>query len=295
MKVLVSGASGLVGRYIVNGLLRAGYGVVAGGRNPPAPNLFKDSVGFVPLLLDPDQDQQRAFEDVDFFVHAAFDHLPGRYRGGEGNDPDGFRSRNLDGSVALFEAARQAGVQRVVFLSSRAVYDGLPPGTRLHEDLPLAPDSLYGQIKLDGERALAHLAGPGFATASLRLTGVYGDLRPNKWDQLFANCLAGKPISPRVGSEVHGEDVAAGVRLMLETEPTRISGQSFNLSDLVVDTRDILAALGAPARSLPPEAPGHQLNIMATGKIEALGWRPGGKALFARTTAAYTASLSATT
>ncbi|RWX78996.1 NAD(P)-dependent oxidoreductase [Neorhizobium lilium] len=284
MKVLVSGATGLVGRYIVEGLLGDGYTVIAGSRTPPRPGLFSRPVGFTPLSLNPDLDQTDAFQDAAAFVHAAFDHLPGKYRGGEGEDPGRFHRLNLDGTVKLFETARRAGVHRTVFLSSRAVYDGLPAGTRLHEDLTLVPDSLYGQIKLQTEHALAELATSGFTTASLRMTGVYGSLRPNKWDGLFGDYLAGKPVTPRAGTEVHGADVVAAVRLMLQAEPQLVSGQSFNLSDLVVDRRDILGYLPTPAHAiLPPLADMSGLNIMDTGKIRSLGWHPGGKPLFART------------
>ena len=139
---------------------------------------------------------------------------------------------------------------------------------------------------------MADLAGPHFTPASLRLTGVYGDLRPNKWDALLQDYLAGKPITPRAGTEVHGDDVASGVRLMLEREPERVSGQSFNLSDLLVDIRDVLAHLGERAEPLLPPASTASLNVMATDKIEALGWRPGGDPLFVRTMTALAAQFS---
>ena len=45
-------------------------------------------------------------------VHAALEHVPGRYRGGEGDDPPRFWQLNVDGSVALLAAAREAGVAR---------------------------------------------------------------------------------------------------------------------------------------------------------------------------------------
>jgi UDP-glucose 4-epimerase len=238
------------------------------------------------VRLDPDEDQGDLFEGIDFFIHAAFDHLPGRYRGGEGDDPERFRRINLDGSIRLFEAARHAGVKRVIFLSSRAVYDGVTPGTPLTENLELRPTSLYGQIKLLAEQALAAMNAPGFTTSSLRLTGVYGDLRPNKWDGLFADYLAGRPVPARAGTEVHGRDVGQAVRLMLETEPDKIGGQAFNVSDLIADTRDILAPLkasqsGLPA--LPVSADKAGVAEMDTGKIRSLGWRPGGRPLFEET------------
>lgn len=284
MRILVSGGTGLVGRYIVEGLLASGYAVVVGGRNPPPQNLFSRPVPFVRLDLDPTLDQASAFAGVQAFVHAAFDHLPGKYRGGEGADPQRFRHLNLDGSIKLFETAKAAGVERTIFLSSRAVYDGLPAGTTLTEDLTLSPTSLYGEIKLACEQALFALAGPGFAPSSLRATGIYGDFRPNKWDALIADALAGKPLAPRAGTEVHGDDVAHAVRLMLETDADAISRQCFNISDITVDTRTIVDRLGvsAPLIALATLS----ANIMDTEKIRRIGWEPGGMRRFDETMAA---------
>jgi UDP-glucose 4-epimerase len=286
MKALVSGGTGLVGRYIVETLLRAGYKIVVGGRTRPAAGLFSASVEFRPLSLDPDWIPGDLFADIDVFIHAAFEHLPGRYRGGEGDDPADFHRKNLDGSVSLFKAAKSAGVRRSVFLSSRAVYDGVPAETPLVETLKLQPSSLYGEIKLLGEQTLAALNGPDFTTTSLRLTGVYGDLRPNKWDRLFADYLAGHKIPVRAGSEVHGREVGQAVRLMLETDADLVGGQVFNVSDLIADTHDILT----PLRRLRPDAPvpppvadKSKVAEMDTRKIKALGWQPGGIPLLART------------
>lgn len=289
MRVLVSGGTGLVGRYIVEDLLSAGYQVTVGGRHAPSPGLFSHPVQFVPLSLDPGLDQVTSFDETYFFVHAAFDHLPGKYRGGEGGDPDGFRRFNLEGSVKLFETARRAGTRRAVFLSSRAVYGEQSASTVLTETMTPKPETLYGQVKLDAERALAALAAPGFATASLRLTGVYGDLRPNKWDDLFADYLAGRPVSSRAGTEVHGRDAARAVRLMLEVESARISGETFNVSDILSDTHDILTVIRretACPHPLPASADHASMNAMATGKIAALGWTGGGLELLEETLSA---------
>ena len=286
MKALVTGGTGLVGRYIVETLLQAGCDVTVAGRNPPADGLFPRAVAFRAATLDPDGIDENLLAGIDAVVHAAFDHLPGRYRGGEGDDPDRFRRTNLDGSIRLFEAARRAGVRRAVFLSSRAVYDGVTPGTPLTEDLALQPASLYGEIKLSGEQALAALNAPGFATSSLRLTGVYGDLRPNKWDGLFADYLAGRPVPVRAGSEVQGRDAGNAVRLMLETGSEMVGGQSFNVSDLVADTRDILAPLKASRSdtpTLPATADKAEVAEMETAKVRSLGWQPGGWPLFEKT------------
>jgi NAD(P)-dependent dehydrogenase (short-subunit alcohol dehydrogenase family) len=132
-RTFVSGGTGYVGRFIVEELLAAGHEVTLMGRRPPADGFFSRPVEFRPLSLEPDGISPALLEAADFFVHGAFDHVPGKYRSGEGDDPEGFRRRNLDGSRALFEAARAAGVRRIVFLSSRAVYGTYPPGTWLDE------------------------------------------------------------------------------------------------------------------------------------------------------------------
>jgi UDP-glucose 4-epimerase len=288
MKVLVSGGTGLVGRYIVEELLSAGYKVAVGGRNVPSPSLFSRPVAFVPLDLDPTIDQSHVFDEAYFFVHAAFNHLAGKYRGGEGDDAGGFRRLNLDGTVKLFETAKRAGIRRCIFLSSRAVYGDRLVGELLTEVAEPAPNTLYGQVKRDAEHALFSMSAPGFATASLRATGVYGDLVPNKWEELFADYLAGKPVPSRAGTEVHGRDLGRAVRLLLETETNRIDGEAFNLSDVLTDTHEILAHLQRATgcvHFLPRPAPQGVVSEMDTTKIRALGWHPGGVALLGETVA----------
>lgn len=294
--VLVTGGTGLVGRFITEGLLAAGYEVSVAGRRPHAAGFFSAPVGFRAAELVPEGPQAGLFEGITALVHAAFDHVPGRYRGGEGDDPDGFRARNLTGTQRLFEAARTAGLRRAVFISSRAVYGRPPAGARLFETSEPAPDTLYGSVKLGGEQALAAMSGPGFSGASLRVTGVYGPPAPgrtHKWADLFADYLAGREVTPRAGTEVHGRDVADAVRRLLDAPAHALAGSVYNVSDLVIDRRDILAPLKAASACpypLPPAADAAALNVMDTGRLEAVGWRPGGRALFNATMTALTSA-----
>ncbi|TPW31784.1 NAD(P)-dependent oxidoreductase [Martelella alba] len=284
--ILISGGTGLVGRYMVEAFRAGGHLVSVAGRTPPPPETFAAAAAYRPLTLDPDRDQSGIFDGVDIFIHAAFLHEPGRYRGGEGDDPAGFIRANLDGSVALFETARAAGVQRCLFLSSRAVYDGFAPGTELNDSLIPAPTSLYGQIKYQAEQALAALSTPQFVTASLRATGVYGHLSPNKWDDLFARYLAGEMITPRAASEVHGADLASAALLLSQAPAHKVSGLSFNATDIVTDTHAILAPLKAATacpHPLPARAAHDTVSLMTTTRLNALGWRSGGYGLFYET------------
>lgn len=284
MTTLVSGGTGTVGRFVVEALLHAGRDVRVMGRKPPSDGFFSAPVGFVEGSLDPARDQSAAFVGVRHVVHAAFDHAPGKYRGGEGDDPATFRRRNIDGSVALFEAAKRAGVERSIFLSSRAVYGVQPPGAKLTEDTEPRPDTLYGDVKLEAERALAALSDNRFSGVSLRVTGVYGPAghgQPHKWADLFRDYLAGRPIAPRHATEVHGADVAAAVLLALDAPSVQ---SVLNVSDIVVDRRDLLRLVqqitGCP-HPLPP-ASSEPLNEMNTDRLCAMGWRPGGINLLRR-------------
>lgn len=271
MKVLLTGGTGYLGGFIDRALREAGHAVTHLSRRAPP-----DGQAWLPFELGA---HPPALPPADALVHGAFSHLPGRYRGGEGDDPEGFLARNSDGSAALLEAAAAAGVGRAVFLSSRAVYGGYPDGTRLVETMPQRPDTLYGTMKAAVEAALAACFGAN--GTSLRVTGVYGRARPggwHKWAGLFADFEAGLPVAPRRATEVHGDDMAAAICLALCADPLPAT---LNVSDLMVDRHDLLAQFAA-CRGLdvapPPPAPGPGPAAMETDVLRALGWRPGGTA-----------------
>ncbi len=279
MKLAITGGTGLVGRFLVEDALAQGDAVTLLARQAPPSGFFSRPVTHRPYALG----QRPELRGFDAVIHCAFSHLPGRYRGGEGDDPDGFRRANLDGSITLFEAAKAAAVPRLVFLSTRAVYGDYPAGTCLSEDLPPRPDTLYGTVKWQAEQALAELCGPGFTGLSLRATGIYGPAGPgrrHKWAELFADFRAGRTIAPRRGTELHGQDLAAAARLLMTAPPG-----AWNLSDLVLDRHDLLAMvadLTGIDHPLPPRATG-KLSAMATDRLRALGWRPGGMGLLRAT------------
>ena len=102
MKIAVTGASGLVGWPVARYLAGLGYEVTALGRGPVGGfGHHRWTLGEIPDLTG-----------FDALVHAAFLHEPGRYRGGEGDDPERFRRANLGGTVALWGAAQKAGKSR---------------------------------------------------------------------------------------------------------------------------------------------------------------------------------------
>lgn len=268
MKIAVTGASGYLGHFVLNGLKRAGHDVLALSRQPCASHDHVEyQLGDAPDIAG-----------MDAVVHCAFSHVPGKYRGGEGDDPDGFRMLNVDGSITLFKAAKAQGVDRMIFLSSRAVYGSGHDGM-LHEETQCAPDTLYGQIKWEAEAALFALADAGFHPTSLRATGIYGSAYPqgwHKWRGLFEEFENGADLPPRQGTEVHGDDMAEAINLILSAKkPPKIA----NLSDILLDRRDLLseyAALRGANRPLP-EAASETPNVMSCEVLKGMGWQPGGR------------------
>lgn len=262
MRIALTGATGLVGRFLQTAITRAGHSCVP---------LTGWRLG-----------QPAELAGCDALIHAAFAHVPGRYRGGEGDDPQGFWATNVEGSTDLFEDARAQGVQHVQFLSSRAVYDGHPPGAPLPDGTPVRPASLYGKAKVAVEERLAQMNAPDFRASWLRATGVYGPGPGHKWCGLFADFQAGRPIAPRLATEVHGDDLGDAAIRVIDAE----ASGAFNVSDLILDRRDLLAAVGdvtGQASPLPSAADASGLSVMTCERLQKLGWRPGGMALLRKT------------
>ena len=290
-RIIVSGASGYVGRFIVEGLLEAGHQVLVLGRKAPRPDFFSKPVLFQSMSLSQTDYDPSIFAGFDGFVHAGFHHVPGKYRGGEGDDPDAFMRLNHDGSMQLFNAVKAACVPRAIFLSSRAVYGTQQPGVKLYETQKPKPDTLYGEVKLRTERALEDLAGENFLPIILRVTGVYGPAkRPlkHKWTELFHDLESGKEIATRVGTEVHGEDLANAVSLLLDASINDIRRAAnhekapiFNVSDILLDRRELLETYAQLNRlnkdKLPARANADHYNAMDCTRLKSLGWKPKGK------------------
>lgn len=272
MRVAITGATGLVGRFFTERAMAEGHHVTALTRRAPPPGFFSQAARHQPYVLGDSPD----LSDVHEVIHCAFSHIPGRYRGGEGDDPQGFVTANLAGSETLFHAAKQAGVARVFFLSSRAVYGDFAQPRQLHEEQAPHPATLYGEVKWQAEQTLAALSGGGFTGIALRATGVYGPAGPgqrHKWANLFDDYLKGWPVPPRRGTEVHGADLAQ-VPVLLRKAPAG----AYNVSDFLLDRRALLAQvarLTGCTNPLPPAA-NDAFSGMTTEKLQRHGWAPGG-------------------
>ena len=145
-------------------------------------------------------------------------------------DPAGYYAANVGGTVALVEAMRRSGVERIVFSSSAAVY-GEPEVQPIPETAPLAPVNPYGRSKAMVERVLQDAAGAGqlraiclryFNAAGAASDGSMGeDHQPETHliPRVLAAALNGEPVTiygtdyptadgTAVRDYVHVEDLA---------------------------------------------------------------------------------------
>ncbi len=173
MRVLVTGGAGYVGSISVEALVAAGHEVVVlddlskGHRDalPGGVRLVQGSYGD-PTIVAP----MLASTPVDAVLHCAARSLVGESI----VDPALYYRENVAGGVAFLEALRAAGIRRLVFSSTAAVY-GTPASVPIREDAVLAPINPYGETKRTFEGALRWYAGAyGLRSVSLRYFNVAG-------------------------------------------------------------------------------------------------------------------------
>jgi UDP-glucose 4-epimerase len=173
MRVLVTGGAGYVGSVSVEALVAAGHDVLVlddlskGHRDalPAGVRLVEGSYGNSVVVR-----QLLAATPVDAVLHCAARSLVGESIA----DPALYYRENVAGGVAFLEALRAAGVRRLVFSSTAAVY-GTPASVPIREDAVLAPINPYGETKRTFEGALRwYAAAYGLRSVSLRYFNVAG-------------------------------------------------------------------------------------------------------------------------
>jgi UDP-glucose 4-epimerase len=173
MRVLVTGGAGYIGSVSVEALRKAGHEPVvlddlSTGHRAAVPDgiafregSYADEASLTTTL---------AAERIDAVLHCGARSLVGE----SVVDPAVYYRNNVAGGVALLEAMRTAGVGRIVFSSTAAVY-GVPDGTPIPEDAPLRPINPYGETKRAFEAALRwYGAAYGLRSVSLRYFNAAG-------------------------------------------------------------------------------------------------------------------------
>ena len=287
-RVLVTGASGFMGRGVVKALARQGWQVVAAARNPEAIAAVGGVEGMSMGDLAGAGDWVPLLKDVSHVVHlAGIAHAPGAL-------PDDVYTRiNADAVGELAEAAKD--VERVVFLSSVRAQSGLSAEHSISEADPPQPTDAYGRSKLAGERLLAE---SGAKFTILRPAVVYG--RGVKGNIAALATLAKTPMPLPFASLDNRrsllalENLAAAIAHVLDSE--QALGETFLVADAEpISVADIVAAmreglgrpphlmrmpLGAVKRlmaSFGREADWERIAgnfVIDTRKLRGIGWSP---------------------
>lgn len=188
MKALVTGGGGYVGRHVVRALLDRGDAVRVVGRSRYPVVEGWGAEGVVADLTRDDPALARACEGVDVVFHVAA--LP-PYHAPEAV----FRATNVDGTRRVLDAARAAGVARLVFTGTpSATFDGrdVEGGTEATCPYPERFGSPYAATKAEAERLVLAANGPTFATTALRPHLVYGPEEPHMLPRVVQRAREGR-------------------------------------------------------------------------------------------------------
>lgn len=150
MRVLVTGANGFVGSELCRQLAAAGCDCVRAVRKPGAGDVPVGDIG-------PDTDWRAALAGVEVVVHLAsrVHVMNERHDAAEA----AFHHINVLGTAALARQAQEAGVKRMVYVSSIKASGEITHGRPMLPDDPPQPEDAYGRSKLAAENVLRELCG----------------------------------------------------------------------------------------------------------------------------------------
>jgi UDP-arabinose 4-epimerase len=163
--VLVTGGAGYIGSHACKALAQAGYLPVTYDNLSRG---HRHAVRWGPLVEGDIADRAAVAAALKSHRVSAVMHFAAfAYVGESGTDPALYYRNNVVGTLALLDAMREAGVDRIVFSSTCATY-GLPDSVPIAETTPQRPVNSYGETKLAIERAL-HWYGEAYGLRSVAL------------------------------------------------------------------------------------------------------------------------------
>lgn len=249
-RVLVTGASGLVGSAVVRRLSAEGFVVTAVDK-------FPGEAGGVIVSACDLRDVHRMYAiacagTIDTIIHC------GGYSGpmvGRENPYDMIEV-NVTGTANLLELGRVMSVRRFIYCSSMSVYGSTSMGP-VSESSPLAPATVYGATKLAAEQlVIAYGREHGIDAAALRLSWVYGPQRTNACilRRMIEDAIDGRATTQDWGSDfprqyIHSEDAAAA--LIAAMNAPKLRSRIYNITGESTVTLGELADL---VRTVMPEA-----------------------------------------
>jgi len=290
-RVLVTGGAGFIGSHVADAYLRRGDEVVVmdnlvHGRRENVP----DGAEFVELDIRDsaaaDLIRERRFDVVNH--HAAQMDVRVSVQ-----DPRFDASVNVDGLLNLLEASREAGVGKVLYVSSGGVVYGEPEQRPTPESAPKVPESPYGVTKLAGEQYLYYYHRVhGLEYAALRYSNVYGPRQDPHGEAgvvaIFSTRLIeGQQLTVFGDGEqtrdyVFVGDVVAANMLLTDRQMTRansLDDRGFNVgtgveTSVVGLARSLMEAAGRETPVVHAEARAGEVrhSSLDASRMRGLGW-----------------------
>ena len=213
MTVLVTGGAGYIGSHTVRALVAHGRDVVVldslelGDRSRVPDATFVRADLADSRAIERTVRRHGVTEAVHFAAYKAV--------GESMEQPLRYWSNNVAGSVSLVRTLLAAGVERLVFSSSAAVY-GTPDSVPVTEDAPLRPESVYAETKVAIERFLASCNAVGLRSACLRYFNAAG---ASDDSSIGENWDASQNLVPRV------------MKAIITGEPMQVFGNDYPTPD----------------------------------------------------------------
>jgi dihydroflavonol-4-reductase len=251
VRALVTGATGFVGAAVARALLREGWEVRALARKgSDRRNLRPIAVEVVEGDLADNTSLERALAGCEALFHVAADYRLGAF------DPEQLYRTNVEGTRNILNAAREAGVRRVVYTSSVATI-GIPKdGTPGSEETPSTLADMIGHYKRSkflAEEVAREAARSGSSVVIVNPSTPIGpgDVKPTPTGQLVFDAAAGRmPAYVDTGLNiVHVDDVAAGHLLAFHRGQV---GERYILGGQDMTLREILAEIARLVGRKPP-------------------------------------------
>jgi len=290
-RMLVTGGAGFIGSHIAEALVRRGdeVCVLDNLSTGHVANMaaFRDRIEFIEGDLVDAAAVARAVEGVDCIFHqAALASVPRSVE-----KPLQTHAACVTGTLQLLDAARRAGVHRLVYAASSSAYGDRPTSSKRESDLP-APISPYGAAKLAAEFYCGAFAATyGFETVCLRYFNVFGprqdpDSPYSAVIPLFLTAmLAGRqPVVYGDGLQSRDFTFVANVvhANLLAADAPGVAGRTFNVANgqstsllTLIETLNRLLGLRVAPRHAPPRV-GDVRESLAdiTQARQALGYEP---------------------
>jgi nucleoside-diphosphate-sugar epimerase len=242
--VAISGGAGFLGLHLARRLVGDGHAVrtldLTPLDDPQLTGRVEEVHGDVRLTSD----ARRLVAGADVLVHAAA-ALPIQVT------REAIRSVNVEGTAATLAAALEAGVRRVVLISSTAVY-GVPERHPIHEDDPLVGVGHYGESKIEAERLCGAFGRRGLEAVVVRPKTFVGPERLGVFEILFDWIREGRRI-PILGDGSNRYQLLAVedlVEAVVRCFDAPVAGEALNIGAARFGTvREDLRALAAHAGS----------------------------------------------